>query len=56
MIIGGLLSEGKTTQVTKVPLLGSIPVIGRLFQHRSIQTEKRDLVIEVTPHIIPEDQ
>ena len=56
VIIGGLLSEGKTTQVTKVPLLGSIPVIGRLFQHRSIQTEKRELVIEVTPHIIPEDQ
>lgn len=56
VIIGGLLSEGKTTQLSKVPLLSSIPVIGRLFQHRSIRTEKRELVIEVTPHIIPEDQ
>jgi len=54
VIIGGLLNEEKTTTVTKVPLLGSIPVIGYLFQHRSIDTSKRDLVIEVTPRILPE--
>ena len=54
VIIGGLLSEDKTTNVTKVPLLGDIPVLGYLFQHHSISTAKRDLVIEVTPHIMPE--
>jgi type IV pilus assembly protein PilQ len=54
VIIGGLLSEEKTTNVTKVPLLGDIPLIGYLFQHHSISTSKRDLVIEVTPHIMPE--
>jgi type IV pilus assembly protein PilQ len=56
VIIGGLLSEEKTTDVTKVPLLGDIPLLGFLFQHRSISTSKRDLVIEVTPHIMPEQQ
>ena len=56
VIIGGLLSEEKTTNVTKVPLLGDIPVLGFLFQHHSITTAKRDLVIEVTPHIMPEQQ
>ena len=56
VIIGGLLSEEKTTNVTKVPLLGSIPLIGALFQHHSITSSKRDLVIEVTPRILPEQQ
>jgi type IV pilus secretin PilQ/predicted competence protein len=54
VIIGGLLSEDKTTVVTKLPILGSIPLIGLLFQHQSIQTRKTDLVIEVTPRILPE--
>jgi type IV pilus assembly protein PilQ len=56
VIIGGLLSEDKTTNITKVPLLGDIPVLGFLFQHRSTSTVKRDLVIEVTPHILPDQQ
>lgn len=56
VIIGGLLSEDKTTNVTKVPILGSIPIIGYLFQHQSIQTRKTDLVIEVTPRILTETE
>ncbi len=56
VIIGGLLSEEKTTNVTKVPILGSIPGIGLLFQHQSITSSKKDLVIEVTPRILPEQQ
>jgi len=56
VIIGGLLSEEKTSAVTKVPILGSLPLIGYLFQHHAITTSKRDLVIEVTPHIVPEQQ
>jgi type II secretory pathway component GspD/PulD (secretin) len=57
VIIGGLLSEEKTNNVTKVPLLGDLPLLGRLlFQHHSSSIAKRDLVIEVTPHIMPEQQ
>ena len=54
VVIGGLLSEQKNTQVTKVPLLGDIPFLGLLFRHQVTQLEKSDLVIEVTPHIMPE--
>ncbi|MEO5989928.1 MAG: secretin N-terminal domain-containing protein [Candidatus Eisenbacteria bacterium] len=54
VIIGGLLSEEKTVSITRVPLLGSIPLLGLLFQHQSITTTKKDLVIEVTPRILPE--
>ena len=56
VIIGGLLSEEKTRNVTRVPLLGQIPGLGLLFTHQSITTAKKDLVIEVTPRIIPDQQ
>ena len=56
VIIGGLLSETKTHDVTKLPILGQIPLLGVLFQHHSITTTKTDLVIEVTPRILPEQQ
>jgi len=56
VIIGGLLSEETSTQITKVPLLGDIPLLGYLFQHRVSTVDKRDLVIEVTPHIMPDQQ
>jgi type IV pilus secretin PilQ/predicted competence protein len=53
VIIGGLLSEERTTNVTKVPILGDIPGIGYFFQHQTIVSGKKDLVIEVTPRIMP---
>jgi Flp pilus assembly secretin CpaC len=56
VIIGGLLSEERTETVTKLPLLGSIPGLGYLFQHHNIVTQKKDLVIEVTPRILPDQQ
>ena len=57
VIIGGLLSEEKSNEVTKVPLLGELPLIGPLlFQHHFVQVTKRDLIIEVTPRIMPEQQ
>ena len=52
VVIGGLLNEEKTTSRTKVPLLGDIPWLGALFRHESTTTSKRDLVIEVTPHLL----
>ncbi len=54
VIIGGLLSEEKSSNITKLPLLGDIPLLGLLFQHVSSTTAKKDLVIEVTPRIIGE--
>lgn len=54
VIIGGLLSEEKTTRTSKVPLLGDIPGLGYLFQHNTVTTTKKDLVIEITPRILQE--
>jgi type IV pilus assembly protein PilQ len=54
VLIGGLLSEEETTNVTRVPLLGDLPLLGRLFQHSKTTKAKRDLVIEVTPRLLPD--
>jgi len=56
VIIGGLLAEEHTTNITKVPLLGDVPGLGYLFQHRNETVRKTDLVIEVTPHIVAEQK
>ncbi len=56
VIIGGLLNETVTSDIVKVPILGSIPGLGLLFQHQNTEKIKTDLVIEVTPRILPEQQ
>lgn len=50
--IGGLIKEDKFETFKKVPILGDIPLIGMLFRHKSEQTEKTDLIIFITPHIV----
>ena len=54
VVIGGLLNEERTSTVTKVPLLGDVPWLGALFRHENSSLTKRDLVIEVTPHLLPD--
>ncbi len=52
IIVGGLLSSNLISSVNKVPLLGDIPFIGKLFQHRNEQITTTDLLIEITPRIV----
>jgi len=52
IIIAGLLNEEKTTQISKFPILGHIPILGKLFQHTYINNKKTDLIVEITPQII----
>ena len=54
MAIGGLLNmeDGKT--ITKVPLLGDIPVLGQFFRHTATTHDKRELIILITPKIVNE--
>jgi len=54
VLIGGILDQEHTTEMTKVPFLGSVPVLGAFFRHENTTTSNRDLVIEVTPHLLPE--
>ncbi len=52
-VIAGLLSEDETETITKVPLLGDIPILGYLFRHTATQVKRSDLLIKITPRIIP---
>jgi len=52
MIIGGIIQNNKTETVNKVPIISSIPLIGRLFQRKDSTGEKTELMVFITPHII----
>jgi len=52
VVLGGLIAENVTKTKDKVPLLGDIPLLGRLFRSEASHSEKKNLVIFVTPKII----
>jgi general secretion pathway protein D len=52
LVIGGLIDDNLTEKVTKVPLLGSIPILGRLFRYDTKIGEKTNLYIFITPRVV----
>ena len=52
IVLGGLVDEDTQDSISKVPLLGSIPVLGRLFQSSSSTTVKKNLMVFLRPTII----
>lgn len=56
VIIGGLIENKNETIEQKVPLLGDIPLVGELFKNNSTINKKNNLVIIVTPYMIPKSK
>lgn len=54
IVIGGLLRETEKETRAGVPFLSRLPIIGSLFTHKTTQKEKTDLLILITPYILPE--
>ena len=52
MVLGGLIDEDLQENVNKVPILGSIPLVGKLFQSSSESAVKRNLMIFIKPSIM----
>lgn len=52
VMLGGLISENKSSNASSVPFLGAIPLVGHLFRNDSDSSDKTELVILVTPKII----
>jgi pilus assembly protein CpaC len=50
--IAGLLDRRTTAQLSKVPGIGDLPIIGRLFQSRSVNKTNQELLVIVTPTIV----
>ncbi len=52
VVIGGMIRDNKITNVSSVPILGSLPILGPLFRSESSRSEKVNLLIFLTPHVI----
>ncbi len=55
-IIGGLVSKDSVELEEKVPLLGDIPILGNLFKSTTKSRLKREVIIVITPYVLPKDQ
>ena len=56
LVLGGLIQETETKNVTKLPFLGDLPVIGSVFRSTNTSNEKSELVIMITPRIIKDTE
>jgi pilus assembly protein CpaC len=51
-VIGGLVSRNTKSNVSKIPLLGDLPIIGAFFRSLNYTQDEKELVIVVTPHLV----
>ena len=56
IILGGYIKAKKEYQINKVPLLGDIPLLGELFKNKTEFQDKINLVIIITPYIVPKSK
>jgi type IV pilus assembly protein PilQ len=54
VVIGGIFEETENVDEYKVPFLGDLPGLGNLFKSKTKQVQKRELLVFVTPKLIPE--
>jgi type IV pilus assembly protein PilQ len=53
--IGGIYESHDRDDVTRVPLLGKIPLLGALFRHRAVREQRSELVVFITPRVVAID-
>ena len=52
LVLTGVLKDEDTINTTKTPLIGDLPILGRLFRNNTSLKRKSELIILVTPEII----
>lgn len=52
IVLGGILEHVHSTELQGIPIIGQIPMMGKLFQHHVVQNKERTLLIFITPHQI----
>jgi len=53
LVIGGLLQQRDIRNLTKIPILGDLPLVGALFRFYTQTRQDTNLVITITPHVLP---
>ena len=56
VVLGGLISEEVTESIDRVPYLGALPVVGAAFRNRTERTQRNELIVLITPHIVTEPE
>jgi hypothetical protein len=54
VVMGGLITSRESQKLSKVPILSSIPILGRLFTHDMVEEKKENLLIFVTATVLSE--
>src|SRR4051795_12875661 len=52
VVIGGIYSQNDRTDITKVPFLGHLPIVGWLFKNNSTSSTKNELLVFITPRVV----
>lgn len=52
IVVGGLITNNKSIEETKVPILGDIPLLGWFFKRKVVEYKKTNLLVFITPHIV----
>lgn len=53
VVIGGIIVTQQTTDIQQVPLVGSVPILGNLFKHTTVNSTSSELLFFLTPRILP---
>lgn len=56
VVLGGIISDEDRRSVSKIPILGDIPIIGKLFRNTTRQKNRTELVVFLTPHIVTDTE
>lgn len=51
-VLGGLMQDAENETVSKIPVLGDIPILGWLFKYRKVSKQKKNLMLFITPNIM----
>jgi len=54
-IVGGLIAKDSEQTLKKVPLLGDLPLVGPLFRSKNEKGQKREVIIVITPSVLPDE-
>ena len=56
LILSGIIQESDRTTVSKVPILGDIPILGALFRSTNRQNQRQEVIVLLTPQIIQDNE
>jgi type IV pilus assembly protein PilQ len=55
IVIGGMFKDNSSSSRNQVPILGNLPIVGALFRSQTDNTQRQEVIILLTPHIIKDD-